>query len=140
MTLKREVFHMKAGDIKKTLALLTLWSFVTATLAIRPLPIMAQQQTFPIPGVAVSATKTERDLFDTPGEVGVITTEELEHIQAQSLDDALWYQPGVEMSGGPRRIGEEPVIRGLDGQRVLMTIDGARLNFESGHKGRGLQG
>ena len=130
---------MKAGDIKKTLALLTLWSFFTATLAIRPLPIMAQQQTFPIPGVTVSATKTERDLFDTPGEVGVITTEELEHIQAQSLDDALRYQPGVEMSGGPRRIGEEPVIRGLDGQRVLMTIDGARLNFESGHKGRVFQ-
>ncbi|MFQ5852286.1 MAG: TonB-dependent hemoglobin/transferrin/lactoferrin family receptor, partial [Candidatus Binatia bacterium] len=36
-------------------------------------------------------------------------------------------------------IGAEPVIRGMDSERILVTVDGARLNFQSGHKGRVFQ-
>lgn len=57
-------------------------------------------------------------------------------MQAQSLEDVLRYQPGVDVQNGPRRLGELPVIRGLSGARILTTIDGVRLNFQSGHRGR----
>ena len=57
-------------------------------------------------------------------------------MQAQSLDDVLRYQPGVEVGGGPRRLAEVPSIRGLSGSRVLATMDGVRLNYSSGHQGR----
>lgn len=86
--------------------------------------------------VTVSATKTERDTLTTPGEVSVLTQEYFQQRQAQSLDDVLRYEPGVDSGLGPRAMGESPNIRGLSGARVLMLVDGVRLNFQSGHKGR----
>lgn len=90
----------------------------------------------PTPKITVSATKTQGDPIVTPGEVNLIPDEEIERVQAQSLEDVLRYQPGVDVQNGPRRLGELPVIRGLSGARVLTTIDGVRLNFQSAHRGR----
>ncbi len=86
--------------------------------------------------VTVSATKTERDPLTTPGEVNVLTQEYFQQRQAQSLDDVLRYEPGVDSILGPRTMGESPNIRGLSGARVLTLVDGVRLNFQSGHRGR----
>lgn len=86
--------------------------------------------------ITVTATKTRRDPVETPGEVNVIYRDEIDRMQARSLDDVLRYQPGVEVGGGPRRLVEVPSIRGLSGSRVLATLDGVRLNYSSGHQGR----
>ena len=86
--------------------------------------------------ITVTATKTRRDSVETPGEVNVIRRDEIDRMQARSLDDVLRYQPGVEVGGGPRRLVEVPSIRGLSGSRVLATLDGVRLNYSSGHQGR----
>ena len=86
--------------------------------------------------VTVSATKTERDPLTTPGEVSVLNQEYFQQRQAQSLDDVLRYEPGVDSINGPRTMGESPNIRGLSGARVLTLVDGVRLNFQSGHRGR----
>lgn len=86
--------------------------------------------------VTVSATKTERDPLTTPGEVSVLTQDYFQQRQAQSLDDVLRYEPGVTSGGGPRSMAEGPNIRGLSGDRVLTLLDGMRLTFQSGHKGR----
>jgi hemoglobin/transferrin/lactoferrin receptor protein len=86
--------------------------------------------------VTISATKTERYAIETPGEVSVITQEDLRKTQAQSLNDVLRLQPGVDSQLGPRLMGESPNIRGLSDDRVLMILDGARMDFQSGHKGR----
>ncbi len=86
--------------------------------------------------VTISATKTARDPIMTPGEVSIIEQETFQQRQAQSLDDVLRYQPGITSESGPRQMGESPNIRGLSGARVLTLIDGQRMNFQSGHKGR----
>lgn len=86
--------------------------------------------------VTVSATKTKRDTLTTPGEVSVLNQEYFQQRQAQSLDDVLRYEPGVTTGGGPRTMAEGPNIRGLSGDRVLTLLDGMRLTFQSGHKGR----
>ena len=86
--------------------------------------------------VTVSATKTERDPLTTPGEVSVLTQEYFQQRQAQSLDDVLRYEPGVDSRIGPRSMGEGPNIRGLQRARVLTLLDGVRLSFQAGHKGR----
>ena len=86
--------------------------------------------------VTVSATKTKRDPLTTPGEVSVLTQEYFQQRQAQSLDDVLRYEPGVDSGTGPRTMGESPNIRGMSGARVLTLLDGVRLNFQSGHTGR----
>ena len=86
--------------------------------------------------VTVSATKSERDPLTTPGEVSVLDQEYFQQRQAQSLDDVLRYEPGVDSRIGPRNMGEGPNIRGLQRARVLTLLDGVRLNFQAGHKGR----
>ena len=94
-----------------------------------------ETSTFVFQELAVTATKTPRNPITTPGEVNVISGEEVVRTQAQSLEDVLRYQLGIDVQNGPRRIGELPVIRGLTGPRVLTTVDGVRLNFQSAHRG-----
>ena len=99
----------------------------------------SQQQAkpaFKLKQVTISATKTERDPIMTPGEVSIIEQETIQQRQPQSLDDVLRYEPGITSEIGPRQMGESPNIRGLSGARVLTLIDGQRMNFQSGHKGR----
>lgn len=86
--------------------------------------------------VTSTATKTERDLFDTPDSVSVIDFTDMESRQVRSLGDAIRDVPGVSIGGGPRALAQQPEIRGLSGNRVLITVDGARQNFNSGHRGR----
>lgn len=86
--------------------------------------------------VTVSATKSERDPLATPGEVSVLTQEYFQQRQAQSLDDVLRYEPNISTGGGPRTMAEVPSIRGLTGARILMLVDGVRINWISGHRGR----
>lgn len=85
--------------------------------------------------VTVSATKTERDVFLVPDEVSVVGRQQLDAMQARSLNDVLRYLPNVEM-GGTRRQVQAPTIRGLNDRRVLVLRDGARISqFDSAHKG-----
>lgn len=85
--------------------------------------------------ITVTATKSARDALLVPGEVAVIDRQELDDLQARSLDDVLRYVPGVE-TGGARRLLQTPNIRGFDDRRVLVLRDGARIGqFDSAHKG-----
>lgn len=86
--------------------------------------------------VTVTATKTERSALDVPASVSVIGTDQLQRDQVRDLGDVLKNIPGAEMSGGPRSLGEQPNLRGLGASRMVIGIDGARQNFESGHRGR----
>jgi hemoglobin/transferrin/lactoferrin receptor protein len=85
--------------------------------------------------ITVTATKSERSTFDTPAAVSVIDRQEIEALQPQAITDLLRYQPGVDIGNGPLRITERPFIRGLGGNRLLLSVDGARLNFNTAHGG-----
>jgi hemoglobin/transferrin/lactoferrin receptor protein len=82
------------------------------------------------------ATKTERSRDDLPSSVDVVDLEEIQRRAPTKVDDLIRDLPGVDMSGGPRRMGLDVNIRGFGGQRVVTTIDGVRQNFDAGHKGR----
>ncbi|MGB3455842.1 MAG: TonB-dependent receptor plug domain-containing protein, partial [Litorimonas sp.] len=86
--------------------------------------------------ITVYGTANPVDLLDYPGQVGVITRDEIEIFAPSSISDALRDIPGVEFSGGPRRSGETPSIRGRGGENVLILLDGARQSFISAHDGR----
>ena len=80
--------------------------------------------------VTVTATKTKRDTLTTPGEVSVLTQKYFQQRQAQSLDDVLRYEPGVDSGGG-----REPWQRAriFEGWRVIessrcWTGCGSRFN------------
>lgn len=86
--------------------------------------------------ISVTATRNPTKAFEYPGMVTVVGREEIESRQASTPDDILNFVPNVEFTGGPRRTGEVPSIRGFDGPDVIVLIDGARQNFGSAHDGR----
>lgn len=86
--------------------------------------------------VTVYGTSNPLPVFDYPGQVTVIDRDALETLAPSTISDALRDVPGVDFSGGPRRTGELPSIRGLSGQNVLILLDGARQSFTSAHDGR----
>lgn len=97
------------------------------------LPVPAAQTLDPI---TVTATTNPLRAFEYPGQVSVIGRDEIEILNPSTVDDVLRFTPGVTFSGGPRRSGEVPSIRGFDGPDVLVLFDGVRQNFNAGHDGR----
>jgi hemoglobin/transferrin/lactoferrin receptor protein len=86
--------------------------------------------------VTVYGTSNPIAVFDYPGQVTVVTRDELDTLAPSSISDALRDVPGLDFAGGPRRTGEAPSLRGLSGQNVLILLDGARQSFTSAHDGR----
>ncbi|MEM1146847.1 MAG: TonB-dependent receptor [Pseudomonadota bacterium] len=86
--------------------------------------------------VTVYGTSNPLPVFDYPGQVTVIDRDALQRVTPSSISDALRDVPGLNFAGGPRRTGEQPSIRGLSGQNVLVLLDGARQSFTSAHDGR----
>lgn len=91
---------------------------------------------FVLDPVTVHATRMATPLFRVPLSVTVLEGGALERRMAASLDDVLVGLANVTSVGGPRRQAELPVIRGFGANRLVVRIDGARQEFQSGHKGR----
>jgi len=86
--------------------------------------------------VVVSATRTERPRFTTPAAITTIRREEIQTIQPYGFQDVFEAIPGISIQGGPRRVAEEPAIRGFTDEQVVIRIDGTRQNFNKAHGGR----
>ena len=75
----------------------------------------------------VTATGSERNVFDIATPVTVIREERINQKKVENAAELLREQPGVDVNGvGPNQI--RPVIRGQRGLRVLFLEDGLRLN------------
>jgi len=86
--------------------------------------------------LSVTATRNPLPAFEFPGMVSVVSEEQIRLRQPSTTDDILKWVPNVEFTGGPRRTGMEPSIRGFSSPDVIITVDGVRQNFSSGHDGR----
>ncbi|MCI0490120.1 MAG: TonB-dependent receptor [Blastocatellia bacterium] len=77
--------------------------------------------------VTVVATRTETVETDTPVPVSVIERTELERRAMNTIGDLFRYLPGTStVNEGSFQV--RPRIRGLDSNRVLVLVDGERLN------------
>ncbi len=77
--------------------------------------------------IVVTASRYERSSFRVPNSVYVISHEKKEKADPQILADLLKHAPGVEVTeAGP--FNTRPVIRGLMGSKILLLVDGERLN------------
>lgn len=86
--------------------------------------------------VIVRAARVPEPLSSVSSPISVLDRSEMNLRQARGLDDILSELPGVTISGGPRRDGIMPVIRGLSDGRVVVRLDGARQNFQRNHRGQ----
>jgi len=78
-------------------------------------------------GVTVTATRSERDVQLVPLRADGVSRETLHSKVPLSTGDALLLAPGVTPVGnGPMQV--RPRLRGLDSTRVLVLVDGERLN------------
>lgn len=85
--------------------------------------------------VLVTATRVNEKVSETSRSVAVINEEKLLESQPASVAQALKSEANINVTNGPRATSQGVEIRGLGGQRVLQTIDGARQNTNSGHRG-----
>ncbi len=77
--------------------------------------------------LVVTAGRREQLSGETPAPITVLTREQIEREQPEKMADLFKQIPGVEVQGeGPFR--GIPVIRGLTSNRVLILVDGQRLN------------
>jgi len=82
--------------------------------------------------VVVTASRTEQPISEVIGSVTVITREQIEQSQVQSLQDLLRGELGVDIAnnGG---LGKQSSIfmRGANSSQTLFLIDGVRLGSAS---------
>lgn len=77
--------------------------------------------------ITVTAGRQELASGDVLAPVTVITSDQIEELQPEKMADLFKMIPGVEVQGeGPFR--GIPIIRGLSSNRVLILVDGQRLN------------
>ncbi|MBX3725873.1 MAG: TonB-dependent hemoglobin/transferrin/lactoferrin family receptor [Xanthomonadales bacterium] len=78
--------------------------------------------------VTITATRSQRPVQDTPGTVTVRDEADIDRELAADIRDLVRYEPGVSVANAPGRFGLSGfTIRGLDGNRVLVEVDGVRI-------------
>ncbi len=78
--------------------------------------------------VVAAASRVDEAVDSVAATVSVIERQDVFREVAGNLRDLLRYEPGVSIENGATRFGLGNLnIRGLDGNRVQMTVDGIRL-------------
>lgn len=85
--------------------------------------------------VQVTAHRSEKPLAETAPNATVVSRHKLDDRLIRDIADVAKYEPGVDVATDPSRRGNAGwTIRGIDGNRILMLIDGVRL--PEGYSGR----
>lgn len=102
--------------------------------------------------VVVTATRTEKALDEAPVTASVITDKQMDDRLVTDIKDLIKYEPGVSVRTSPARFNAAGSgtgrdgnsgfnIRGLEGNRVLIQVDGIRMpdafDFGAQNVGRG---
>lgn len=78
-------------------------------------------------GIVVTATRQEQDSTESPLPAALISRERLSQQLPVNLAQALDEVPGITWVNAGA-FSSRPVIRGLDSNRILVLVDGERLN------------
>lgn len=84
--------------------------------------------------INVTGTRTPRPVQITPANVTVIEAEDIDQQRIFSIEDLIRYEPGISVQNNLQFGAQDFNIRGIDGNRVLIQVDGIRLPsaFQSG--------
>ncbi|XWW45594.1 TonB-dependent receptor [Fibrella sp. USSR17] len=104
-------------------------------LCLLPVAASAQNDTIQLREVSVSATRFEQPLRRSPFQIQTISREDIAFRNQQNTADLLAQTGNVfvqKSQGG----GGSPVLRGFEASRVLLVVDGVRMNnaiYRAGH-------
>ncbi|EJL7978659.1 TonB-dependent hemoglobin/transferrin/lactoferrin family receptor [Vibrio cholerae] len=87
--------------------------------------------------VVVVASRIEQSISDVAGSVSVVNADEMTKQMANRLEDSLRYIPGVSMNANSRFGASDFNVRGMEGSRVKVLIDGVEqpVSYGSGING-----
>ncbi|MCK6441433.1 TonB-dependent hemoglobin/transferrin/lactoferrin family receptor [Elstera cyanobacteriorum] len=95
------------------------------------LPGLAGAQTAPVTqldAVSITGTRSEKPIGEETGTVTVIQEKDLQRRSVHRPQDAVRYEPGVNVGNQPTRAGQGAyTIRGIGGNRVRVQVDGVKL-------------
>lgn len=104
-------------------------------LAVLGYRILLSERSFSLNEVVVSASKAEEKRADVPQQIQVLSARELAFQNNQTTADVL-QQSGQVLVQKSQAGGGSPIIRGFEANKVLMVLDGVRLNnaiYRGGH-------
>ncbi len=79
----------------------------------------------PLDTVVVTATRGPREIEDVAATVTVKTTRQIEDELSRDIKDLIRYEPGISVANSAGRFGLSGFnVRGIDGDRVLIEVDG----------------
>lgn len=109
-------------------------TFLSASI-LCALTVTAQAQESTIfDDILVSATRVNSQVIDTAASVTVITDSDIEQNMATDLESLFQYTPGVTLTKNPRQGIQGINIRGIEGNRIKVIVDGVAQpsQFDSG--------
>ena len=78
--------------------------------------------------ITITGTRTARRLLDSANSITIIDSQQIERQLIQNIQDLVRYEPGVSVGRASNRFGNQDFnIRGIDGNRVLLQVDGIRV-------------
>ncbi len=110
-----------------------VWSY--SELEADSFSVALSEKSFDIGEVVISASKFEEKREDVPQQIQVIGARELKFMNVQTSADVL-QQTGTVLVQKSQQGGGSPVIRGFEANKVLLVIDGVRMNnaiYRAGH-------
>ena len=88
-----------------------------------------------LPEVVLSVSNTKASLSRIAEHISIITSKEIIDISHQTTPDLLASTPGITVQKSQLG-GGSPTIRGFEANRILLVVDGVRMNnaiYRSGH-------
>lgn len=107
--------------MRHTIAIVCL---IGMSLPFSIVPVTASEAT---PEMVVTATRVEREVFNTPQAVTILDDQDVQDANTAATPDLFKYAKGVSMQK-TNLGGGSPFMRGLTGKQVLILVDGVRLN------------
>ncbi|MDQ7746951.1 TonB-dependent hemoglobin/transferrin/lactoferrin family receptor [Hydrogenophaga pseudoflava] len=114
---------------------------LSPSAAFAQLPPASEPPAASLPTVVVTGSRSERDPAEVPAVIDVLDREALDPAGVQDIRDLVQTLPNVSVKRAPTRFGAAVGstgrdgnagfnIRGLEGNRVLLTVDGVRMPRE----------
>ncbi|MBK6552008.1 MAG: TonB-dependent receptor [Flavobacteriales bacterium] len=114
-------------------------SYITKDLPVTELAVRhtvyLQQRNYDLKEVVISANRFQEDKRDVPEQIAVIKARDMAFLDQPSTGDLL-QNSGTLFVQKSQAGGGSPVIRGFEANRVLLVVDGVRMNnaiYRSGH-------
>ncbi len=82
--------------------------------------------------LVVTATRSAVPLADTPVRTLVLRIDDIEKLHSRDIRDALRMLPGIQLREIHGKTGEEVMLQGLNGDRVLILVDGLPVSATTG--------